>query len=127
MNIMDILLNDPHFQPWKTRFESPKTKKSFIISDIDSEGVSLIIGSKKSNVRISAECLNKLPAFLCGKNWVNLTSNHEKESNNALEGHIKKYTNGVSAAEYVATILESAGVISIDRKDPIKVMMICIE
>jgi len=104
---------------------TPIRGKEFLIESISNNEVMLIIGSKW-RTPISANCLNGIPHFLKGKGWVEIGAIHDYASK---PGTLEDYINNSkpkrrSTGNYVASVLEYAGIVKIDRKLPSKVRLI---
>ncbi len=103
---------------------TPVRSKEFIVEHISETEVMLIIGEGWRNT-ISAKCLNGIPNFLKDKDWVEIRATHSNESKpGTLEAYLNYYKlerKGIS--NYVASILEYAEIVDIDRKLPSKVRL----
>jgi len=104
---------------------TPIQGKKFKVESISPSGITLILG-KKSRTPIPAQCLNGIPNFLKGKDWVKIGAIHDYIS---TPGTLEDYINNSkpqrrSTGNYVASILEYAGIVEIDRELPSKVRLI---
>jgi hypothetical protein len=107
------------------RLKTPDIHKSasFEVKCLNIEGMVLLFGKKKTPTNISWQCLEGIPAFLKGKDWVKVgtvfdTSANPSTLDEYLKGWIKRGTAG-----WVAAVLEKAGIVEIDRHRPIRVRL----
>lgn len=103
---------------------TPVQGKEFIVKHISEVEVILVIG-KSRRTAIPAECLNGIPNFLKGMDWVEIGAIHDYV---CKPGTLEDYINDskpekTSVGNYVASILEHAGIVDIDRKPPSKVRL----
>jgi len=103
---------------------TPVRSKEFIVKHISKVGAILLIG-KGRKTTIPSKCLNGIPNFLKGKDWVEIGAIHEYASK---PGTLEHYINSskpekTSIGNYVASILEHAEIVDIDRKPPSKVRL----
>ena len=121
MNVMEVLLGklkDGNV------LVTPVRSKKFIVEHISEVEVTLLIG-KAWRITIPAHYLNGIPTFLKGMDWIEIAATH---SNVCKPGTLEAYMNyykperrGIS--NYVASILEYAEIVDIDRKLPSKVKL----
>lgn len=105
--------------------KTPDTYKGapFQVANIDSDGIILLFGKKRTPTRITWKCLEGIPAFLRGKGWVVIGTIFYTWSNPAtLDGYLKEWINRGTAG-WVAAVLEKAGVVEIDRNRPMRVRL----
>jgi len=103
---------------------TPVQSKKFIVKHVSEAEVILLIG-KGWRTPIPAECLNGIPNFLSGKDWVEIRAIHDYAS---TQGTLEDYINNSkpqkrSTGAYVASILAHAEIVDIDRKPPSKVRL----
>ena len=101
---------------------TPIQKKPFKIKSISQSGIVLIIG-KKWITPIPVDCWNGIPNYLKGKGWVEIGAIHGISKPGTLENYIDGFIPR-SAGNYVASILEHAGIVKIDRNLPSKVRLV---
>ena len=103
---------------------TPVQNKEFIIEHISGDQVILLIGNRRKT-SIPAECLNGIPNFLKGKDWVEIGAIHDYACKpGTLEQHINNSKpEKTSIGNYVASILEHTEIVDIDRKPPSKVRL----
>jgi hypothetical protein len=118
MTVMDILLSN--IMP-QTELRTPVMGSKFVVESVSPTDVTLTLG-KKWKTLIPAACLNGIPAFLRGKDWVEIGAVHDVSRLGTLENYIDGFISR-SAGNYVAALLEKVGVLEIDRKRPSKVRL----
>lgn len=101
---------------------TPIQKKKFKIHSIYPSGITLILG-KKWKTPIPAACWDGIPGYLKGKGWVEIGAIHGISKPGTLENYIDRFIPR-SAGNYVASILEYAGIVEIERSLPSKVRLI---
>lgn len=105
-------------------FTTPVRHSTFRVIDASEDGLTLLLGNeRKTPTQIPAECLNGIPDYLEGKDWIEIGATHDE----AKPGTLESYTDGFvkrSAANYVASVLERAGIIEIDNRPPSKARLI---
>jgi hypothetical protein len=101
---------------------TPVRHKPFLVIDVSEGGLTLLLG-KKWKTQIPAECLNGIPNYLEGKDWVEIGSSHGEAKLGTLESYTDRFVHR-SAANYVASVLERAGIIEIDNRPPSKARLI---
>jgi len=121
MNVMGILMSE---LVAGDKLGTPARSKEFTVEHISGAEVVLLI-CKGRETKIPAECLNGIPNFLRGKDWVEIGAIHDY---NCKLGSLEDYINNskpekTSVGNYVASILEHAGIVDIDRKPPSKVRL----
>lgn len=121
MNVMKILMGKLKDGD---KLVTPVRRKEFIVEHISETKTILMVGRGRRTV-VPAKYLNGIPNFLKGKDWVEIRATHSKESRpGTLEAYMNYYKperRGIS--NYVASILEYAEVVDIDRKLPSKVRL----
>jgi len=103
---------------------TPKQRKRFTIKQISADGIRILIGKEK-NTFIPADCLNGIYDFLKDKGWVEVGAMH---NNICKSGTLEEYVKSskpekTNVGNYVASILEDAEIVEIDRKIPNKVRL----
>jgi hypothetical protein len=86
------------------------------------EGLVLLVGAKEAWTPISWRCLEGVPGYLRGRAWVRIGS----EFDDGVEGTLDAYLKGFIAratAPWVAVVLETAGVVLVDRDRPARVRL----
>ena len=103
---------------------TPVQGKEFTVKHISEIDLQLVIG-KSRRTTIPAKCLNEIPNFLKGKDWVEIGAIHDYA---CKPGSLEDYINNskpekTSVGNYVASILEHVGIVEINRKPPSKVRL----
>lgn len=101
---------------------TPIQGKKFKVESISPSGITLILG-KKWRTPIPADCWNGIPNYLFDKGWVEIGAIHGISKPGTLENYIDGFISR-SAGNYVASILEHAGIVEIDRDLPSKIRLI---
>lgn len=121
MNVMGILMSE---LVDGDKLGTPARNKEFTVEHIAEAEIVLLIG-KGRETTLPAECLNGIPNFLKGKDWVEIGAIHDY---NCKPGSLEDYINNskpekTSVGNYVASILEHTGIVDIDRTLPSKVKL----
>jgi hypothetical protein len=104
---------------------TPVQRKEFTIENISPKGITLVLGTQWKT-EIPANCWEGIPDFLKGKGWVVIGAIHDY---GAVPGTLEDYVNKTkpqkrSTGNYVASVLEIAGIAEINRKPPSKIRLI---
>ena len=105
------------------KISTPSGRAEFEINHIESLKVVILVGKKRSAIKIPTQCFEDIPKYLSGKGWVRIGAIHETIQEHTLDTFVKQYTRR-STASYIAPILEKAKIIEIDRKIPAKVRLV---
>jgi hypothetical protein len=119
MNVMSILMGKLKAGDVLV---TPVRAKKFKVESISPSSITLILG-KKWRTPIPANCWNGIPNYLKGKDWVEIGAIHGISKPGTLENYIDGFVPR-SAGNYVASILEHAGIVEIDRNLPSKVRLV---
>ncbi|TET26551.1 MAG: hypothetical protein E3J73_04300 [Candidatus Bathyarchaeum sp.] len=106
-----------------TTLKTPSGRASFEVERIDSEGITLRVGTGWS-IYVSKDCWEGIPDFLRGRGWVLIGATHGTPPGGSLDEYLQKYTHGTSAASYVVPILEKILLVQLDQSKPSKVRLI---
>jgi hypothetical protein len=93
------------------------------VDQLDAEGLSLLFGPKKTRTLLSWRCLEGVPGYLRGRGWVRVGANRDVNSDYGLDGYLKGWIKR-QTANYVAVVLERAGIVKLDRERPAQVRLI---
>ncbi len=105
------------------RLHTPGKQAPFSVRAVDERGVTLLFGSKETPTLVEWQCLEGIPGFLAGKGWVRVgTVFYVAGDPSTLDGYLKGYINR-GTATWVASLLESAGVVEIRREVPLQVRL----
>lgn len=98
---------------------TPTRNSSFVVDQVDSAGIVLLLGAGAWHTRISWECLEGIVPFVQGHGGqVPIGGRHQVEGNPGtldqwLKGCVKRTTAG-----WVAVVLEQAGILDIVHERP---------
>jgi hypothetical protein len=101
---------------------TPTGTATFTVDQIDADGLSLLFGPKKTRTLLTWPCLEGVPGYLRGQGWVLVGANRDVNSNYGLDGYLKGCIKR-QTANYVAVVLERAGVLELDRERPARVRL----
>lgn len=116
---MEILLK--RLMPGE-QLRTPVMGSKFLVRNVSPTGVTLILGGGWKTP-IPAECWNGIPTFLKGRDWIEIGAIHGRSKSGTLEKYIDGFISR-SAGNYVASVLERAGIVEIDRQRPSKIRLI---
>ena len=102
---------------------TPTGTAAFVVDQLDAEGLSLLFGPKKTRTLLSWRCLEGVPGYLRGRGWVLVGANRDVNSDYGLDGYLKGWIKR-QTANYVAVVLERAGIVELDRERPAQVRLI---
>jgi hypothetical protein len=92
------------------------------VGELDEQGLSLLFGPKQTRTLLSWRCLEGIPAYLRGRGWVLVGANRDVNGDYGLDGYLKRWIKR-QTANYVAVVLERAGVLDLDRDRPAQVRL----
>jgi hypothetical protein len=101
---------------------TPTGTATFTVDQIDADGLSLLFGPKKTRTLLTWPCLEGVPGYLRGQGWVLVGANRDVNSDYGLDGYLKSWIKR-QTANYVAVVLERAGVLELDRERPARVRL----
>lgn len=96
---------------------TPTGTATFVVDQLDAEGLSLLFGPKKTRTLLSWRCLEGVPGYLRGQGWVLVGANRDVNGDYGLDGYLKRWIER-QTTNYVAVVLERAGVVELDRERP---------
>lgn len=100
---------------------TPTGRATFIVAELEPPGMGLLLGRQQTRARLTWQCLEGIPEFLSGHGWVRIGANRDAVGDSAtLDGYLKRYTK-TQTADYVAVVLERAGLFELDCDRPAKV------
>jgi hypothetical protein len=102
---------------------TPTGTAAFVVDQLDAEGLSLLFGPKKTRTLLSWRCLEGVPGYLRGRGWVLVGANRDVNSDYGPDGYLKRWIKR-QTANYVAVVLERAGIVELDRERPAQVRLI---
>ena len=95
----------------------------FKVKSIDEKEIALLFGKKETPTRFSWACLEGIPAFLRGKDWVEIRMTfNTKGMPNTFDEYMKKYIKRATA-NYIAVVLKKADIVEIDRRRPLRIRL----
>jgi len=92
------------------------------VEQLDAEGLSLLFGPKKTRTLLTWRCLEGIPGYLRGRGWELVGANRDVNGDYGLDGYLKGWMKR-QTANYVAVVLERAGVVELDRERPARVRL----
>ena len=118
----------PVQQAIQKTFSTPVTlhtlgqRKPFALSEIDAEGVVLLLGKNRAHTRLRWECLESVPAFLGAQDgWVPAGGKRSVTGEpGTLDGHLKQYLKR-DVARWLVRVLLDAGVVYAAEGKPLRV------
>jgi hypothetical protein len=101
------------------RLETP-TGASFVIDCVDGRGIVLLLGQGRWATRLPWQALEEVPELFRGRGWLRTTGTFDTQSApGTLSAHLKAYVSR-ETANWVAVVLEQAGVLELDRTRPVR-------
>jgi len=105
------------------RLPTPTGRASFIVHELNARGIVLLLGPKHAWTPLSWDCLEGIPDVLRNRGWMRVGANRDVAGNPGtldayLKGCLKRQT-----ADYVAVVLERAGLVDLDRDLPARVRL----
>jgi hypothetical protein len=95
----------------------------FVVHELSSSGMVLLLGQKRTWTPLSWECMEGVPKFLRNRGWVRVGANRDVRGNpGTLDGYLKNCLKR-QTADYVAVVLERAGIVELDRELPAHVRL----
>jgi hypothetical protein len=102
---------------------TPTGRGRFTVAEIGNKGPVLLLGEKEARTLIPWTALEGVPGFLGTEAWSPIGGIYDQAADQtSLDGHMKRFVNRATAG-WVASLLEDAGVIEIDRRPPARVRM----
>ncbi len=102
---------------------TPSRRGRFIVARYTVDGLILLLGEKEARTPPPWRALEEIPEVLRGRGWVPIGGSYSVSSQpGSLDQHLKKYLNRATAG-WVAVVLESAGVATLDRSRPMRVKL----
>ena len=105
-------------------FATNSGRATFVVEALGAEGVVLGVGEAFAHKIVTPwAALEGLPGFLRGGSWVRVGSVHSADAvAGSLDGYLQQFSSR-SAGSYVPVVLESAGVVDINRGRPATVRL----
>lgn len=103
-----------------TRLATPGQSKPFEVADVNVDGIVLLLGKGQWRTLVPWEALEGIPDLLRGRGWVRTTGTFAASDDaTSLSGYVKQFVYR-ETANWVAVVLESAGVVQLDRTRPVR-------
>ena len=96
---------------------TPTGTATFTVDQLEPAGLSLLFGPRRTRTLLPWRCLEGIPSYLRGRGWMVVGANRDVNSNYGLDGYLKGWIPR-QAANYVAVVLERAGIVQLDRERP---------
>lgn len=99
---------------------TPGQGKPFVVDNVDGRGVVLLLGAGRWETRLPSEALEGIPHLFHSRGWLRTTGSfYTNPDTSTLDGHLKQYVSR-ETANWVAVMLERAGVLELDRRRPVQ-------
>jgi hypothetical protein len=103
---------------------STPTGRPFTVAGLGNKGPALLFGPKKTSTVIPWDALEGVPDFLGPEVWSVIGTVFAQEADpTTLDGYMKGFVSYRATSGWVACLLETAGVVLIDRHSPVRVRM----
>ena len=98
--------------------KTPAQEKIFVVYAIDENGVVLLFGRKQTSTRFSWVALEGIRTQFLDSGWIVIGGRRDVQGNpGTLDGYVKQVMKRDTAA-WIASLLEAAGVVELDRSRP---------
>ncbi len=102
---------------------TPSGAGRFSIAEIGPDGILLLLGETKARTRFFWPALEGVPAFLRHRGWVEIGGKYLVSAKvGTFDEYFKQFVNRVTAG-WMAVVLETAGVLDVDRTRPAHVRL----
>ncbi|MDX8036918.1 hypothetical protein SK803_42550 [Lentzea sp. BCCO 10_0856] len=109
--------------PLGTRLPTPTDRATFVVHEMDASGLVLLFGPKETPTTFSWACLEGITGFLRERGWIRIGANRDvRGDETALDGYLKRHVKR-QTANYVAVVLERAGLVELDSEPPARVRL----
>jgi hypothetical protein len=109
--------------PIDTPLATPTGRGSFTVARYTSDGLVLLLGEKQAWTPLPWAALDSVPDLLRGRGWVPIGGTYRTDATpGTLDAHLKTYLQRATGG-WVAVVLETAGVVRIDRGRPASVRL----
>lgn len=97
---------------------------AFEIGGVDGDGLSLLLGKGRHPTKLSWRCLEGIPGFLAGGEWMKAGGQFSVEGEpDTLDGYLKRFTR-VSTSRWVSRVLVEAGIVEADSDLPLRIRLL---
>jgi hypothetical protein len=98
--------------------KTPARKKPFTVGAIDGNGVVLLLGRKQTRTPFSWEALEGVRNEFLNSGWIAIGGIRNAQGNpGTLDGYVKQVMKRDTAG-WIASLLEAAGIVELDRARP---------
>ncbi len=94
----------------------------FVVKRIDGNGMVLLLGATSISTPFDWDCIEGIGRFLRGKGWVDVGSRYGPAEKGTLHDYMLGCINRATA-NWVAKVLEEAGVVELDGGRPLRVRL----
>ncbi|MGI5499502.1 hypothetical protein [Lentzea sp. CA-135723] len=109
--------------PPGTRLPTPSGRATFVVHELGASELVLLFGPKQNRTTFTWACLEGLMDFLRKRDWIRIGANRDVHGDQAaLDGYLKRYVKR-QTANYVAVVLEHAGLVELDPAPPARVRL----
>ena len=108
--------------PTDTEIETPSHHAKFKVRHYGISYVALEIGKGRA-IKIPIRCFEGSLDYLRGKGWIKIGAHHGSSNEQTFDSYVKNFTSGISAASYVAPMLEKAGIVEIEKGPPARIRL----
>ena len=106
-----------------TRLPTPTGRATFIVHELNPRGIVLLLGAKQAWTPLSWSCLEGVPEILRHRGWLRIGGNRDVSGNpGTLDAYLKRCLKR-QTADYVAVVLERAGLVDLDRNTPARIRL----
>jgi hypothetical protein len=106
-----------------SRLPTPTGRAAFVVHELNSTGMVLLLGQKRAWTFLSWDCMEGVSAFLRDRGWVRVGASRDVRGNpGTLDSYLKNCLKR-QTADYVAVVLERAGVVELDRDMPARIRL----
>ena len=98
-----------------TRIPTPSGRSVFEVAQITTDAIVLLFGAKRTRTRIPWTLLDEVMAAVPGERWMPVGAMHSSSSEAGTLEALLKPSLKRSTANYVAALLEKAGLLELDR------------
>ena len=100
---------------------TPTGRATFIVEEIGPTALVLLFGPKRTRTAFSWSCLEGIPDFLRTRGWTRIGANRDVQGDQqAFDGYLKRHVKR-QTADYIAVVLERAGLVELDRERPARI------
>lgn len=101
-----------------TSLPTPTGQATFIVAELKHDGMTLLLGPKRTATFLTWGCLEGITSCLRGRGWVRVGANRDVNGNPGtldayLKSHIKR-----QVADYIAVVLERSRLVELNRDRP---------